>query len=83
MAKAQGLSINTIIVLALALLVLLVLGFIVSGRFQIFGKGLSKCNGVCAMSESQCPSGTVGVPTTNCKAGDLPEIKGDGFCCVG
>ncbi len=43
MKKAQGLSINTIIIVALALVVLVVILAVFMGRFTIFGWGLSDC----------------------------------------
>jgi len=41
MAKAQGISINTIIVAAIALIVLVVLVMVFTGRISLFGQGLS------------------------------------------
>ncbi|MBI4450505.1 hypothetical protein HY642_00895 [Candidatus Woesearchaeota archaeon] len=47
MKKAQGLSINTIIITILALLVLVVIAIIFTGRVGIFGRGVSTCPGRC------------------------------------
>lgn len=41
MAKGQGLSVNAIIITALALIVLIVLIMVFTGRMTIFGAGLS------------------------------------------
>lgn len=41
--RAQGISINVIIIAAIALIVLVVLVFILTGRLQIFGEGLDDC----------------------------------------
>lgn len=46
--KAQGLSMNVIIIAALALIVLVVLVFIFSDKLSMFGKGVSKCSGECS-----------------------------------
>lgn len=48
--KAQGISLNVIIIAALALIVLLVVVLIFTGRIQIFGSTLASCDskgGVC------------------------------------
>jgi len=42
--KAQGLSINTIIIAAIALIVLVVLVAIFTGRLGLFSKGLGEAN---------------------------------------
>ena len=51
--KGQGLPINVVILAALALVVLLVLFGILTGKIKWFGKGLSTCPGEC-LSESEC-----------------------------
>lgn len=45
--KAQGLPISTVILAALGLVVLLVLFGVLTGKLQIFGRGLSTCPGEC------------------------------------
>ena len=40
--KAQGISINTVIIAAIALAVLIVLFFIFTGRFKIFSEGVKE-----------------------------------------
>lgn len=51
--KTQGLSLNTIIIAALVLVVLIVLWAIFTGRMGKFSSGLNECRGKC-MPESQC-----------------------------
>lgn len=80
MKRAQGISINVIVITAIALIVLIVLVVILTGRTAIFTKGLGTCNGFCADSAVQCQEG-VAIPTKNCNDGER-EIKGDGFCCL-
>ncbi|MBR9706310.1 hypothetical protein GOV14_04695 [Candidatus Pacearchaeota archaeon] len=49
--KSQGISINVIIIAAIALIVLVVLIAVFTGRFGIFSEGLNKattCNEACA-----------------------------------
>ncbi len=51
--NAQGLSITTIIVAALALVVLVILFAIFTGRIAIFGRGITECPGRCEMPYSE------------------------------
>jgi uncharacterized membrane protein len=54
MAKAQGLSLNTIIIAALVLIVLIVLIVIFSGRMGWFNTTSDSCPGECADTISDC-----------------------------
>ncbi|MBI4450504.1 hypothetical protein HY642_00890 [Candidatus Woesearchaeota archaeon] len=56
MKKAQGLSINTIIITILALLVLVVIAAIFTGRIGIFGKGVATCPGACYAEGDTTPN---------------------------
>ena len=47
--KAQSISINTIIIAAIALAVLVVLFVIFTGRFKIFSEDVDKTNVNCAL----------------------------------
>ena len=53
MKKAQGLPITTIIIAALALVVLVILFAIFTGRISIFGRGITECPGNCIMQYSK------------------------------
>jgi hypothetical protein len=53
MKKAQGLPITTIIIAALALVVLVILFAIFTGRISIFGRGVTECPGKCSMPYSE------------------------------
>jgi hypothetical protein len=79
--KAQGISINVIIITAIALIVLVVLVFALAGRTTKFNEGLGTCKGFCADSAVQCGDNAP-VPTKNCNDGDR-TIDGDGYCCIG
>ncbi len=46
--KAQSMSMNVIIVAVIALIVLVVLLYIFGDKINIFGKGVSNCNGRCS-----------------------------------
>lgn len=69
-------SINVIIVAVLALIVLVVLLFIFNSKINIFGSGVSACNGVCK------PAGTSGQGYDACDEtnGFTHSIGGDGYC---
>jgi len=63
MKKAQGISMNVIVIAALALLVLVIVALITTGRLGIFSKEVSECKnqgGVCADEGVEC-----GTPDTN------------------
>lgn len=45
--RAQGISMNVIIVSVIALIVLVVMIFIFNDKIAIFGKGVSSCSGIC------------------------------------
>ena len=78
--KAQGLSMNVIIIAAIALLVLVVLAIIFIGRMGKTTESIDACQG-------QCISGST---DADCKEelGDYYRMTGDeceggGICCVG
>jgi hypothetical protein len=56
--KAQGISINVIIIAAIALLVLVVLSIIFVGRLNIFGVKTTACESVGGTCYVDCPTGT-------------------------
>tara|TARA_Y100000310_G_C20695215_1_gene825197 strand:- start:4013 stop:4324 length:312 start_codon:yes stop_codon:yes gene_type:complete len=96
--KSQGLSINTIILAALALIVLVVMVLIFTGQIQVFSKSVScdarggKCSDLRNGESIKCPDDLpIQIYTQDCKlvkdtAGDgkITEIgtKGPGQCCV-
>jgi hypothetical protein len=68
--KAQGLSINAIIVAVIALVVLVVLVAIFTGRLGIFSKSVSEltsCSQICSAKgyDSGQPEGTSGFDSAN------------------
>ena len=74
--KAQGLSVNAIIIAAIALIVLVVLVSIFTGRLGIFSKGLGEatsCNQICASRDISSINCAVGKGTN----GD--ETPSDGY----
>ena len=75
--KAQSLSINTIIIAALALIVLLFLVFIFANRTSIFNSALKECSGECTDSISGCSNGKIAFYMKDCSGS-----SGSGnYCC--
>ena len=73
--KAQGISMNVIIIAAIALLVLVILSVIFIGRMGSFGEETGSCEsqaGTC-YDGSSCPQGTA---KRNLKCGDAQ------VCCI-
>ena len=77
--KAQGLSINVIIVAAIALLVLVVLSIIFVGRLGIFGEKTAACASVGGTCYGTCPAGTTEYPG----GARCPDAEGvTQKCCI-
>ncbi|MGM5481857.1 MAG: hypothetical protein ACQESF_00195 [Nanobdellota archaeon] len=55
MAKAQGLSLNTIVIAALVVLVFVILAAVFMGRMSVFTGQISDCKGVCR--DDRCEQG--------------------------
>lgn len=73
--KAQGISMNVIIIAAIALLVLVILSVIFIGRMGSFGEQTGACEqqgGTC-YDGPNCPQGTTKY-TANCEEGEV--------CCL-
>ena len=79
--KAQGLSMNIIIIAAIALLVLVILAILFIGRTGIFAKGVDECKGQCIEDDGSAnPCASVGTYYKP-NVGDCPEDKP--VCCIG
>tara|TARA_Y100000310_G_C19957045_1_gene479523 strand:- start:142 stop:402 length:261 start_codon:yes stop_codon:yes gene_type:complete len=80
--KAQGLSLNTIIIAAVALIVLVVLVMIFTGRMGGFSTGVSRCEnqGGRCLNAGTTPTLTGG----NCPADyrEVPGVCSEGKCCI-
>ena len=76
--RAQELSITTVIIAALAIIVLIVLAMIVTQRTNIFGRNLRN------VSEQRCEDVGVARPIgTPCTViyGSFPGLRADQICC--
>lgn len=79
--RGQSMSINVIVMIAIALIVLIVLIVVLTGRVQIFGKGLGTCKGNCVLTADQCTGSAI--PTPNCDdGGKSAVIPSGGYCCI-
>jgi len=75
MKKAQGLTLNTIIIAALVLLVLVILALIFTGRIQIFGTESAACANNGGQCKDSCGTGEVVYNAVRCAESQV--------CCVG
>jgi hypothetical protein len=85
--KAQGISLETIVIAIIVIVVLLVLILVFTGRINVFGIGLKNCEGSLAGDCSASPCGTEGKATLQSVS---PEgeggrkqgcTQGEVFCC--
>jgi hypothetical protein len=58
MKKGQGLPITTIVIAALAILVLVILFAITTGKLSIFSGAVSECPGICIANAANVPDKT-------------------------
>ena len=78
--RAQGISINVIVVAAIALLVLVVLSVVFLGRFGVFTSQSADCEnkgGRC--TTGACPQGTSEYAAWNCPATSSGSRQA---CCI-
>ena len=79
--KAQGLSLNTIIIAVLVLVVLVILVLIFSGKITDFRRGVSACDGTCKTSSSGCAEDENPIYLSNCDANGDGKADGGNYCC--
>ena len=88
MKKAQSISINAIIIAAIALIVLVVLVAIFTGRLGTWGKGVTEaskneCEGDQGIYNGECRSATSGCDVLNqVRAYGATGCQKDQICCV-
>ena len=74
--KAQGLPLNTIVIAAIAIIVLIVMVMFFSGSFRKANQGLDDCpaKGGYFHPTAECPEGGIPTPT---------GLEGDNkYCCI-
>ena len=84
--KAQGISINTIIIAAIALAVLVVFFFIFTGRFRIFSEGVKEsslgCDKGCKTVGYSSGHGSAGCTVDETQLpGKYDDISQNQYCC--
>ena len=79
--KAQGLSLNTIIIAVLVLIVLVILVLIFSGKITDFRRGVGACDGRCEESSSGCLEDENPIYLSGCDADGDGRSDGGNFCC--
>ncbi len=87
--KAQSISINTIIIAAIALAVLVVIFFIFTGRFKIFSEGVKEGSLNCAKAckatghttGSGSPTGSCQGTNQNTISGKFDDVPDGQVCC--
>ena len=81
--KSQSISINTIIIAAIALAVLVVLFIVFTGRFKVFSEGVEKsgitCNEACRIAGYS--SGSPGFCTQDKLSGSFRDVSTNQDCC--
>jgi hypothetical protein len=75
--KAQGMSLNVVVIAALVVLVLVILSVILLGRMGVFTLDLNKCRGECM--QTYCDEGYREIGG-NCYSGR--EVDSSLKCCV-
>jgi hypothetical protein len=78
-SKAQGLSLNVVIIAVLAILVLAVLAFILIRNSGNFSEGVATCTGECAFSSDECAGPAVKVSAC---VDNLGKVEGATHCCI-
>lgn len=84
--KAQGMSMNVIIIAAIALLVLVILAVIFIGRMGTTARGIDQCKGSCVATDTDCQNMGPYYKVTGepCYRAGTKDIDTDRpVCCVG
>jgi hypothetical protein len=85
--KGADISLNVIIVAAIALIVLVVLVMIFTGRMSIFNKGITSTDVKCLDADKR-PGAQVAAATAGCQTnyqqvvGAFTDVAADQICCV-
>lgn len=84
--KAQGLSLNTIVIAVIVLVVLVVLIAIFTGRIGVFNTGVTKCptqnSAYTCPGGQSCPNDAQKAPFTCYGPGNTQTSPTSDWCCV-
>ena len=75
--KAQGLSLNTIIIATLAIIVLIVVVLFFTGKFGDANSALENCEAKGGEPSATVPCANGGVPTPTGS-----DVEGEKYCCI-
>jgi len=78
--KAQGLSLNMVIVAAIALIILVIIVAIFTGRISVFGKGVSACSTKGGTCKEACVEGETEAFGARCPEEGQDDILDT--CCI-
>lgn len=84
MKKAQGLSMNMIVIAAITLLILFLVTYLVLGKNRDIQKGISNCEGFCTTDKAEClEAGGIPNPVSNCidEKGQTQPKNDVLYCC--
>ncbi len=76
--KAQGMSMNVIIIAALAIIVLIILVVVMTGRFNLFGTTTRNCEAHQGFCRERCLDGEAAMMMTDC----IDNEDGRTTCCI-
>ena len=80
--KAQGISMNVIIIAAIALLVLVILSVIFMGRMGVFSPGVSDCENKGGVCRGACLTEEGERPLTIHQCSKEQQNMGNTVCCM-
>lgn len=75
--KAQSISLNTVVIAALALLVLIVMALVFTGKIKVFGTESRKCSNQGGACESGCEANEQEIANTECAVKCCLDIYAD------
>ncbi|MBN1501907.1 hypothetical protein JW930_00045 [Candidatus Woesearchaeota archaeon] len=84
MKKAQGISINVIIVAAIALVVMIILVLIFTTNIRNWRESSQACaslGGVCVERATDCTGEYAKIIEGSCPGEDKEDPRDDGYCC--
>lgn len=79
--KAQGMSLNVIVVAVIALVIIVVLIFLMTGKTRFFGKAIMTCEAKGGRCAPECTSSEISHLGTNCPADSEAGTQPGPKCC--
>ena len=79
MKKAQGISMNVMVIAAIALLVLVILSLIFTGKINLFSANVIDCVSKGGSCNSSCQPNEIPLLKTSCNSDGIPNKD---VCCL-